>query len=269
MKRVSTIALLALVMVLCCGTALAARTIGESNETSGLTIDIRAEAEGSLSVDTNLVCAQGNEDLSDNPPLNPLGEGVNMMGYTEDTLAVSGSIIYARSLSLDTSNQVAPSDNLHVERIIDYSAEGDGTGYGRMVSEESVMVSSVSTAADTETACCPWGVTSDQVLPATNDIVISGSSMDVTEASVTSVSSATIVAASVDEPVQMSYYVSVDGSGQTGNDNAEGTATAYVEATLQEGNGNSTAMSSDTSMDTEISADGLIELAMSMSYTSS
>ena len=93
--------------------------------------------------------------------------------------------------------------------------------------------------------------------------------MDVTEASVTSVSSATIVAASVDEPVQMSYYVSVDGSGQTGNDNAEGTATAYVEATLQEGNGNSTAMSSDTSMDSEISTDGLIELAMSMSYTSS
>lgn len=269
MKTVTTITLVVLVMLLFCGVAYAARTIGESNETSALSVEVQATAIGSLHSDTDLVYAQGNEDLSDNPPLNPLGEGENMIGYTEDTLAVSGSIIYVHNLYLDTANQVSPSSNLETERMIDYSAEGDGTGYGRMYSEETIMVSSVSTAADTESGCCPWGVTSEQVLPPSNDRVEAGSSMDVTEASVVSVGSATITAASVDEPVEMNYYVSVDGSGQTGNDYAEGTATVYVDAVLQGGNGNSTAMGSDVDMDQRVTVNGLIELAMTESYSSS
>ena len=130
-------------------------------------------------------------------------------------------------------------------------------------------MSSVSTAADTESGCCPWGVTSEQTLPPSNDIVEAGSSMDVTEASVVSIGSATITAASVDEPVEMEYYISVDGSGQTGNDYAEGTATVYVDATLQGGNGNSTAMGSDVDMDQRVTVNGLIELAMTESYSSS
>jgi len=261
-------AIIVFVMMVCIGPASAARTIPASNETSTLVVQISASSVGDLTSHTDVVFQQGNEDLNNNPPLNPAGEGVSTIGYFEDTMATGGSIEYDQSIRLDTGNRVAPQNNLETTRIIDYSNEGDGEAGGRMVSSEAVLVDVMATASNQTDGCCPWGSASDEVLPATNDRVIAGSEMDLTEGSVASQSSARTVAASVDEPVELTYSVDVQASNQTQDDYAQGTATAYVDAIIQEGSGEGTNQTTDMSYEQEITVDGLVDLAMSVNYES-
>jgi len=108
-------------------------------------------------------------------------------------------------------------------------------------------------------------------MPATNDIIEAGSSMVVSEAAVASSSGARITADSPSTPVSMDYSVEIQGVNQTQGDpstGAVGTATAYVNANLQEGTGNSTAVGSEVTYSDVTSASGLFTLAKEVSYTS-
>ncbi len=113
-----------------------------------------------------------------------------------------------------------------------------------MLSSENIVVSTAATPETDSQGCCPWGSTADQTLSANCDIIEAGSTMDVTEASVASTSGARTTSSSVDTPVELSYSVNIQGINQTPgdmNEAAQGSATAYVSANLQEGLGNSTA----------------------------
>jgi hypothetical protein len=69
----------------------------------------------------------------------------------------------------------------------------------------------------------------------------------------------------------MDYSVAIEGVNQTPGDpstGAQGSATAYVSANLQEGLGNGTAVGTQVTYSDVTSASGLFELAKDVSYTS-
>jgi hypothetical protein len=269
--RLLVLLVIPMLMIICCTPALGARTIPASNETNQLTVVTSAAAIGSVTAHTTIVYTQGNGNLSDNPPLQPDGEGVSTIAYTEDTMAVNGAVTYDKYTNLDTGNQGPNGDNLETERIIEYSAEGDGQTGGRMLSSEDIVVSTAATPETDSQGCCPWGATADQTLSANCDIIEAGSTMDVTEASVASTSGARTTSSSVDTPVELSYSVNIQGINQTPgdmNEAAQGSATAYVSANLQEGLGDSTAKGTEVQYSDVTSASGLFDLAKEVSYTS-
>jgi hypothetical protein len=274
MKRKIWLALfVVIVLVASVSSAEAARTIPASNETSTMIVGVSASADGGLRARTDAVFQQGNQDLRDNPPLNSSGEGVATIVYQEHTMASSGSIEYNKDVILDTGNQIAPQNNLEVMRDIDFSASSDGTPEGNMLSTESVTVTECATSADLSgtdpSSCCGWGAQdTNQVLPATCDTITAGSDVSLSEGQVTSDSSARTVAASVEEPVELGYSVDVGPSGQTNATKAEGSATAYVEADLNEGNDGGTAEGTDVQYDQSTTVRGMIDLAMDVSYSS-
>jgi hypothetical protein len=251
-------------------TAESARTIPASNETSTLIVAVSASADGGLRARTDAAFQQGNQNLRDNPPLNASGEGVATIVYQEHTMASSGSIEYNKDVVLDTGNQISPQNNLEVMRDIDFSASSDGSPEGNMLSTESVTVTESATSADmSASSCCPWGVQdTNQILPATCDTITAGSDVSVSEAHVSSESSARTVAASVEEPVELTYSVDVGPSGQTDDDKAQGSATAYVDANLKEGNDGGANETTDVGYDQSTTVRGMIDLAMDVSYSS-
>jgi hypothetical protein len=230
---------------------------------------VTASADGGLRARTDAAFQQGNQNLNDNPPLNASGEGVAAIVYQEHTMACSGSVEYNKDVVLDTGNQISPQNNLEVMRDIDFSASSDGTPQGNMISTEAVSVTEYATSSDPSNECCQWGTDdSGDVLPATSDRVTAGSDVSISEGHVASDSSARTVAASVEEPVELTYSVDVGPTGQTNATEAEGSATAYVEADLNEGSGIGTNQTTDVQYDQSTTVRGMIDLAMDVSYSS-
>jgi hypothetical protein len=256
-----------LVLISTISTAEAARTIQASNETATLAVEISASADGGLRARTDMRLQQGNENINDNPPLAPNGEGVATIVYQEHTIASSGSIDYNKDVYVSSANKIDPANNLEVTRSIDYSATSDGTPEGNMISTESVTVIEAATSADVGNSCCPWGVQdTNQILPATNDQITAGSDVSISEGQVTSQSSARTIAASTEEPVEMAYSIEVGPSGQTDDEKARGSATAYVDATIMEGN-DGIGQGTDMGYDQSITVRGMIELAVDVSFS--
>jgi hypothetical protein len=184
-------------------------------------------------------------------------------------MATSGSVEYDKEVVLDTGNQISPQNNLEVTRNIDFSATSDGSPEGNMLSTESVTVTECATSADVSAAgCCPWGVQdTNQILPATCDTITAGSDVSISEGHVTSDSSARTVAASTEEPVSLTYSVAVDASGQTDDDKAQGSATAYVDADMREGNDGDAQQDTDVEYEQSTTVRGMIDLAMDVSFS--
>jgi len=242
------------------GIGSAARPIPPSNETSDMYVHINVTTVGTLISETDLVFTQGNGNLNDNPPLKS-GEGVAKIIYTEDTVATSGSITYVHTVNVDTGS--AP-QNLETTRSIDYTNQGDG---GRMYSSESVAVSETAAGGSTEGLCCPWPANGDTGVTGTSVRAEAGSEVDLREGSVNSASSAGAVSSDVSEDVEMDYLVEVDGSGQTGNETAEGHALVYVDVREKEGSGYEANQTTDMSYEETVHVDGLIEIAMRTGYS--
>lgn len=256
------------------GLANAARTMSATNETSKITTLTSASAIGNLYAHTDIVYVQGNQDLRDNPPLNrSCGEGESTISYQQDVMAISGQVTYNKYTNLDTGPKTANSDNFESTQVMTYDTNGDGTETGKMVASESILVSSVANGCTAGVNCCDsvWGVNEGDAIPPTNDIVVAGSSMVVSEAAVTSSSGARITSDSPNTPVSLDYAVEIEGVNQTEGDpstGAVGSASAYVYASLQEGLGNSTAVGTEVTYSDVTSASGLFTLAKEVSFTS-
>jgi hypothetical protein len=276
MKRNTRILIAAIiVMIAVCGTlASAARTLPPTNETTSITVLTSVSVIGNLYSNTDIVYVQGNEDLSNNPPMNETcGEGQSTISYQEDIMAISGEATYDKYSNLDTGPKTANSDNFETTQILTYDTNGDGDETGKMIADESILVETIAYGCTTGETCCDsvWGAQDGTVLPATNGVIVAGSEMVVSEAAVASSSGARITADSTSTPVSMDYAVEIEGVNQTEGDTstgAVGTATAYVNANIQEGLGNSTAVGSEITYSDVTTASGLFELAKSVSYTS-
>jgi len=318
-------------VILLIGTPLvsAADPVPSGSGIASLFLIISADARGSLLSDSELGVSQGTKNLSDNPPLDPRGEGQATIGYDEKTLATSGSITYTWTMDLDTSSQNANGANLETVRQIDYANGGDGDSVGTMYSRESVLIEVESTDNQDERAgACPaegskepcptcegdvvdyrsfsgslynpYCVFSDtfddddeplddddepldeddeddsattseipaspESIPASSVRVIAGSEVQLSDGSVHSASSTRAIADNPDAGVEASYSVNIDGSGQTGNDRAEGKGEVFTDAIVMEGEG--TNETTELSYEQHVMAQGLIEISMETGYSS-
>lgn len=102
--------------------------------------------------------------------------------------------------------------------------------------------------------------------PASSVRVIAGSEVQLKEGSVNSASSSQTIADDPDAGIAVSYLVDVDGSGHSGDDQAEGTAEVYTDAVVMEGYG--TNETTELSYYESVMAQGLIEISMETGYSS-
>ncbi len=259
----------ALIMAMGCSVVSAANPIPASNGTSGISVYITSNAQGSLKSDTDIVFTQGNGNLLNNPPLDANGEGQATIAYVESTVATSGTINYTQSIEVDTSSQGASGSNLETVRQIDYSNKGDGDSIGMMHSSESILIMQDATATEgAETGCCFWSDGNGGVLPASSVQVESGSEVNLKEGSVNSDSSARTVSNDIDNGIELTYDVSIEGSGQTGNDKAVGSAEVFTEAIIMEGSGAEVNQTTSMSYEQNVRVNGLIQISMDTEYSS-
>lgn len=162
----------------------------------------------------------------------PLGEVQYTAGYNEEVTAVSGSLTYQKTVTISTGNKILGEDNIAADRQVTFSG-GDG---GRMTTSEDILLDG--TGAQTVAAnqvCCPFAGTTDPFFPPFSNIVMSGSSADISTGSISTSAGVRFISASADIPVAESYQVNVQGvTGPGGNTGASGTVSAFMKAHLQE-----------------------------------
>lgn len=250
------------ILIAVSGSAMAARPVPAGNESSVITVKTAASVVGSFQAQSDLALMQSTGDLV--PPLEA-GEQVSLVAYSENTMAINGATDYAKNTQINTGDVVNGQENVQTDRIITFDA-GDG---GRMVSSENILVQTVANEETTTAGCCPWGSTTNATLPAECETVQAGSKMDVTEVSA---SSSTGVRAIADIPgttVSLDYSIDAHGINQTPGsmENAAiGSATAYVDGNIMQGNG--TAPGTNLQYHDVTSVDGLFDLSKEVSYSS-
>ncbi len=250
--------------------AMAAHPVPGGNESSALTITTSARSIGSFTSSQELAWQQTNGDLT-NTSLLP-GQAIATVGYNEHTMAVGGAITYEKTFQVDTASKTEAGNNLQVDKIIEFNATNDNGLGGRMVSEEDVLVDTISSAVDPATNCCPWG--EPETLPAEHETVMAGSKMDVTEVSAHTGATARVISDDTDTPVSLTYDFDARGINQTPGDMdnaAVGSATVFVDAHIQTGNASTEnpGLGTDVEYNDVTSVDGLFELARTVDYSSS
>ncbi len=244
------------------GSAMAARPVPGGNETSVITVQTSAKVIGNFQAQTELVLQQSTGDLV--PPLED-GEQVSLVAYSENTMGINGATDYSKNTNINTGNVVNGQENVQTDRIITFDA-GDG---GRMVSSENVLVQTVANEATTASGCCPWGSTTNATLPAECETVQAGSKLDVFEVSASSSSGVRAIADTPGTTVSLDYSIDAHGINQTPGsmENAAiGSATAYVDGKITQGNG--TAPGTNMEYHDVTSVDGLFDLSKDVSYSS-
>ena len=250
------------ILIAVSGSAMAARPVPGGNETSVITVQTSAKVIGNFQAHTDLVLQQSTGDLV--PPLED-GEQVSLVAYSENTMGINGATDYSKNTNINTGDVVNGQENVQTDRIITFDA-GDG---GRMVSSENVLVQTVANEATTASGCCPWGSTTNATLPAECETVQAGSKLDVFEVSASSSSGVRAIADTPGTTVSLDYSIDAHGINQTPGsmENAAiGSATAYVDGKITQGNG--TAPGTNMEYHDVTSVDGLFDLSKDVSYSS-
>jgi hypothetical protein len=163
----------------------------------------------------------------------PLGEVQYTAEYHEVMTAVSGSLRYLKSMSVITGNKSVGDYNIASGRTVIFIGE-DG---GRMSTSEDVLLDGMSAqTVSANQVFCPFAGTTNSFFPSFCNIVMSGSSADISTGSISTSMGMRFIAASADVPIYESYGVNVKGvTGTAGNPDASGTVSAYMKLHLQEG----------------------------------
>ncbi len=180
------------------------------------------------------------------PPLNPAGEVQMAVAYSENTIADQGLIAYTKSIDIETGYLPINQQNLKATRMFRFQ----GSETGRAVSTEDTTLDTVGNSIilqGFEPYICPFAHSLGNCIPPFCNIIESGSSIDMTRTSLASdlgVRSVGSEAYGEDEtwppipvvdgpPVTMDYSIRI--TGVTPDSPALGSATAYIQAHLQEG----------------------------------
>jgi hypothetical protein len=188
--------------------------------------------------------------------LNP-GDTQTTTNYQENTLGQNGQTSYMKTQNFNTGSANFGQFNVLTNRILSFDGIGDGTGNGRMTSDESVGFDSVGAANDT--------------LPAFHTNVQAGSSFDLAQGSIASQAQARTVSSNPMVPVALNYNVGLQGlnNGPVITTPAIGSAAAFFNGHIEQGRVNSTGKSSDLTFSQRSTASGLItSFTKSMSYVS-
>jgi hypothetical protein len=235
-------------------------------ETQGIISTTSMNVQGSMMNSAVLSWRQGNSGGIDDPPLEnggwptnyivddevisgytvdpfildilgaaPGGEVQYTAGYSEFTEGKNGHTDYSKRFSANTANRVLGTNNIDASRNIQFRA--DQAKDGRMTSHEDIMVDGVGAMTITaDEVLCPFAAAQNPFIPPFCNIVMSGSNLDVTLASITTTAGERFVAATADVPVEQAYSISVKGmTGQNGMVPATGSVSAFMNAHIQEG----------------------------------
>jgi hypothetical protein len=235
-------------------------------ETQGVSSTTSLNVQGSMTSSTVLSWRQSNSGGIDNPPLEnggwptsytvgdevisgytvdpfiidilgtaPGGEVQYTAGYAEFTEGKNGVTDYSKRFSADTANKAPGLSNIDASRNIQFRA--DQVKDGRMTSSESIMEDGAGAmTATADETLCPFAAARSPFVPPFCNIVMMGSNLDVTLASVTTAASGRFVAATADIPVEQAYRISVKGMfDQNGTIPAAGSVSSSMNVHIQEG----------------------------------
>jgi hypothetical protein len=163
----------------------------------------------------------------------PQGEVQYAAGYNEDLTSVSGSVIYQKTMSINTANKSAGVENIAADRLVTFIG-GDG---GRMTTSENILIDGAGAQTiGANQVLCPFTSAANPFFPPFCNIVVSGSSADISTGSISTSAGVRFIAASADVPVAETYHINVKGvMGSGGDADANGTVSAFIKANLQEG----------------------------------
>ncbi|MDD1719703.1 MAG: hypothetical protein LUQ25_06560 [Methanoregulaceae archaeon] len=261
--------LVALTLMVLAGTAIADIPVNATPETKGITVATSVSAQGTVTASDSLTWQQSSDALNAPPLLpggaapvpedfvefpwilptdrwfnapediaeygeNAAGEVQYTAGYTESTMAVQGVTSYVKTTAVDTANKIADKNNIAANRIVTFIAANE---QGRMTSSEDILVDgagAITTSADK--ILCPFGTAAGPFFPPFCNVVMTGSKVDVSLASVSTSASERFVAATADVPVVQAYSISGKGvTSSEGSADAIGSMSAFMTAHLQDG----------------------------------
>jgi hypothetical protein len=284
MKRTYVLAILAVAALFAfCGCAMADIPVNATPETKGITVTTNINAQGTVTASDSLTWQQSSDALNAPPLLGgntstgAAGEVQYTAGYSEATLAVQGVTSYTKTTAIDTGNKIADKNNIAANKIVTFIAANE---QGRMTSSEDILVDGAgNTTTSADKILCPFGNQASGYFPPFCNVVMTGSKVDVSLASVSTSASERFVAATADVPVVQAYSISLKGvTSSEGSADAIGSASAFMTAHLQDGRivpytaeeGVVTSWkavkSEDVSYSNSVSASGIIK-AFSQSYT--
>jgi hypothetical protein len=163
----------------------------------------------------------------------PLGQVQYTSGYNEGVTATAGHLLYQKVMGIRTANKTIGQDNIGADRLVTFVG-GEG---GRMTSSEDILVDG--TGAQVISAnrdFCPFTSADNPFSPQFCNVVVSGSSADISTGSISTSAGVRFITASTDVPVAETYIIHVKAvTGSDGSSSANGTASAFIKARLQEG----------------------------------
>ena len=262
MKKPQYIIILSTVLVLISCMSVMADGVNQTPEIQGITTSTSIDVVGSASNSVSLAWTSGTGSVA--PPLTG-SDSVQTTSYSEDTMAVSGHLVYQKDFSVNTGNQILDQSNVKSSRIITF----EGINGGRMTSDESILIDTVGMPSSSAgSLLCPFGASSIDTLPAYCNIITAGSKIDATTLSVATQASSRTVAASADIPASLSYNINVHGlATANGIVPSDGSVEAYMRIHNQGGRGDSLVKTSDLQYEDTSKASGLISsFVKSMGY---
>ncbi|MCU0632311.1 MAG: hypothetical protein MUC66_04965 [Methanolinea sp.] len=235
-------------------------------ETTGISSMTSLDCMGSVTHTNSLAWQQSSTSLHD-PPLNPggiytvwfdqfgnpvygwtadpmlaelLGEPIPpgevryTAGYTATALAAQGTTHLTRMIDVDTGNKAGNEENIGVTTHLAFLAEN---GLGRVTSDEDLLIDAAGTHTTAESSTlCPFAMDDSLFIPPFCNVVQMGSSIDLSQGSISTSAGARFVSKSNDVPVTMDYSITGEGISSAGiPPYASGSMSAYIHAHLQEG----------------------------------
>ncbi|HVP94814.1 MAG TPA: hypothetical protein VMS89_06525, partial [Methanoregulaceae archaeon] len=193
----------------------------------------------SLLLPTHLVMDTTGTIIFDVPGLYPVfeamyggdqpGEVRYTAGYNEDTSAVNGALVYAKSSAVSTTDKLADQSNIQASKTATFV----GADAGRMTSSENALLDGAAQLDLTSSAVlCPFASQVSEYIPPFCNIATMGSSVDVSLVSLVTATNERSVAASADVPAELGHSISVKG---IENSPAIGNAQAFMNVHIQEG----------------------------------
>jgi hypothetical protein len=252
MKKFAFMAIALAMLVAFTGMAMADTGVNAVPETQGIVTSTAVQAVGTVTETDSVVWQMGYPDMAV-PPL--ADQGVNyIMSYTENTIADQGLVSYTKGQSLDTANQVAGTYNFGTQKVVEFV----GLDTGRMISDENMVLDGAGNGQTTTTKyICPFASDVTDTVPPFCNIIQVGSSADVTLASLTTSADERHVMASGDPGVAVDYNIKMTGFGDIP---AMGSATAYIDAHIQEARTGDGGKSEDVAYSESSTASGDISL---------
>ncbi|HUU76657.1 MAG TPA: hypothetical protein VMW63_11315 [Methanoregulaceae archaeon] len=231
------LAIIAIVLALVTGFAMADSGIDPVPETQGIVTSTTIDAVGNFASASEIQWRITNDPngLPGVPPLSDAIEGAAIYEsvYTEDTVSNGiGLIAYDKELDVETSGQISGQWNIEATKELAFL----GIDGARVTSSDVIFVDGAANPSLTvNEVICPFASDVTDMFPAFCNRAEAGSTIDMTVANVRTTSTDRFVMPSSDHPVELNHDIRV--SELVTDLPSIGMASAYMEVLIQEAYG--------------------------------